>query len=74
MTVGQKNSLRDRIVGILRKSAQPLRTPEIEHRLKVEGEWKADTFDVRDAVSALIAEGQAEFVHPGYLVRLIEKK
>lgn len=73
MTVAQKSSLRERILVILRKEKKPLRTPEIEAYLTLEGKGRADTFDVRDTVSDLIADGQAEFVHPGYLVKLVGK-
>ena len=74
MTVAQKQDLQQRIFAILHEHNKPLRVPEIEVFLKVAGDWTADTFDVRDAVSALIANGRAEFVHPGYLVRVVEPK
>jgi hypothetical protein len=46
-----------------------------EIKFRVKGREKvahADTFDVRDAVNELVAAGEAEFVQPGYKVRLKE--
>jgi hypothetical protein len=63
----------DSIVAILRRVKKPLRLPEIEAVLTLGGEIKADTFDVRDAVSGLVADGVVAFVQPGYLVSLVEK-
>lgn len=74
MTIAHMPGLREKIMAILREKRIPLRTPEIELQLKVQGNWDADTFDVRDAVQALITEGKVSFEHPGYLVRLTESE
>lgn len=74
MSVMELTDLRKQILGILGDAGKPLRTPEIEVQLKLQDRWDADTFDVRDSVAALVASGEAEFVHPGYFVKLTRKK
>ena len=73
MTVLQMLDLREQVLKVLDEAKKPLRTPEIEARLKMKGYWTADTFDVRDTVSELISADKVEFVQPGYLVRLTAK-
>ena len=72
MAVTQLSELRAKVIGILKKKAGVLRVPEIEVELKHDGYWDADTFDVRDMVAELIADGTEE-VHPGRKVKLANR-
>lgn len=50
----------ERIVhGILLAAQRPMKMRLIEHYVEAFGHWDADTFDVRDAVRALIDRGVA---------------
>jgi hypothetical protein len=88
MTIGEKiarrkqllEDLRGQIRGILQGQEKPLSLPEIEFYLKADrlrrGESidaeAVDTFDVRDAVSALVEAREAEYLL-GREVRLLAK-
>lgn len=65
------DQLSDVIVEILKENS-PLSIPQIEHHLKLRGDWHSDTFDVRDVVHNLIYFKKAEHVHPGRFVKLVD--
>ena len=71
MSTAQMTGLHDQILAILRKAGEPLSIPKIEFYLKKEDNWESDTFDVRDAVHQMIELGEAEYFHPGRLIRLL---
>lgn len=63
-------SMMPKVLAVLRKENRPLCVPVIEAHLTIAADCGVSTYDVRGAVQALVEEGRAEFVHPGYLVRL----
>ncbi|MGH7171766.1 MAG: hypothetical protein ACRELG_15930 [Gemmataceae bacterium] len=59
------------IVKVLTEARRALSIGDIEARVREDAMGKeADTFDIRDAVSELVAGGKVEFEHPGYKVKL----
>jgi hypothetical protein len=58
---------------VLAKAGKALSAGALEARVKAEAKGKnANTFDIRDAVSELVAAGKVEFDQPGYKVKLRE--
>ena len=60
MTIAELNDLGTKVLQILQRSGGPLTIRQIENRL-TEQQCGADTFDVREVVWRLVAEGRAEF-------------
>jgi hypothetical protein len=60
MTVAQLNNLGEKVLQLLQGAGESLTIRQIETRL-AEQHAGADTFDVRDAVWQLVADGRAEF-------------